>query len=306
MGQRILVAGIVALEMTYRIDAFPLQYDPVRYPFFCLGSSVSGGAYNVARALSTLGNDVRCATLLGRDAAGGLVRQTFVQEGLSPDFALESLTDTPHALILYDREGRRQIHIDLKDIQEQAYPEEQFAQALQGCTLAAVGNAHFCRPLLRLAREAGVPIATDVQTVSHLEDPYNQEFMRAADILFMSHERLPVSPTEWVHQVRERYGNGIIVVGMGEEGALLSVRGEPAPHHVPALRGLPVVSTVGAGDALFSCFLHAYAQSREPLPALRQAVAFAAFKIGTAAGASGFLTEAELEQLLQGSGGERP
>jgi acarbose 7IV-phosphotransferase len=306
MGQRILVAGIVALEMTYQIDAFPLQYEPVRYPFFSLGSSVSGSAYNIARALSTLGDDVRCATLLGRDAAGGLVRQTFAQEGLSPDLALETLADTPHALILYDREGRRQIHIDLKDIQEQGYPEERFVQALQGCALAAVGNANFCRPLLRLAREAGVPIATDVQTVSHLEDPYNQEFMRAADILFMSHERLPLPPTEWVREVRARYGNGLIVVGLGEEGALLSVRGEPAPLHVPALRGLPVVSTVGAGDALFSCFLHAYARSREPHQALRQAVAFAAFKIGTAAGASGFLTEAELEQLLQGAGGERP
>ncbi|MDC0713188.1 carbohydrate kinase family protein [Stigmatella sp. ncwal1] len=306
MGQHILVAGIVALEMTYRIDAFPLQYDPVRYPFFSLGSSVSGGAYNVARALSTLGDDVRCATLLGRDAAGGLVRHTFALEGLSQDFALESLVDTPHSLILYDREGRRQIHIDLKDVQEQTYPEEHFVQALRGCRLAAVGNANFCRPLLRLAREAGVTIATDVQTVSQLEDPYNQDFMRAADILFMSHERLPVAPSEWIRQVRERYGTGIIVVGMGEEGALLSVRGDPAPLHVPALRGLPVVSTVGAGDALFACFLHAYAQSNDPYQALRKAVAFAAFKIGTAAGASGFLTEAELEQLVQGPLGERP
>ncbi|ADO69177.1 carbohydrate kinase family protein [Stigmatella aurantiaca] len=306
MGQRILVAGIVALEMTYRIDAFPLQYDPVRYPFFSLGSSVSGGAYNVARALSTLGDDVRCATLLGRDAAGRLVHHTFAQEGLSPDFALESLADTPHSLILYDRDGRRQIHIDLKDVQDQAYPEERFVQALQGCTLAAVGNANFCRPLLRLAREAGIPIATDVQTVSHLEDPYNQEFMRAADILFMSHERLPMAPAEWVRQVRECYGTGIIVVGMGEDGALLSVLGDPAPLHVPALRGLPVISTVGAGDALFSCFLHAYVQSRDPHQALRKAVAFAAFKIGTAAGASGFLTEEELEQLVQDAMGKRP
>ena len=138
---------------------------------------------------------------------------------------LPQAAETAQSAILYDPQGRRQIHVDLKDIQEQVYPPALFEEAAAGCQLAVLCNINFSRPLLALARRRGMTIATDVHTIADLDDPYNADFMRAADILFMSDEALPVSPEEWAAAVQGRYGNEIVVIGMGTQGALLAVRG---------------------------------------------------------------------------------
>ena len=104
----------------------------------------------------------------------------------------------------------------------------------------------------------------------------------------MSHERLPASPEEWAAAVQARFGAAIVVIGLGADGALLAVKGE-APQRVPAVFTRPMVNTIGAGDALFSAFLHVYAQTGNPHLAIRKAVVFASYKIGAAGAAEGFL-----------------
>ena len=50
----ILVSGLINIETTLKIDAFPIPYQPVRYPFFGINSTVSGVGFNVSKALTTL------------------------------------------------------------------------------------------------------------------------------------------------------------------------------------------------------------------------------------------------------------
>jgi len=69
---------------------------------------------------------------------------------------------------------------------------------------------------------------------------------------------------------------------------------------VPAIRTRQVVNTIGAGDALFSAFIHFYDRSQDPYEALRQAIVFASHKIGEAGAAEGFLDERELNDLIEG------
>jgi ribokinase len=289
----ILVSGLINLETTVRVDGFPIEYFPVRYPFFGVSSTVSGVGLNVSKALTTLGNEVRLISLIGQDAGGRLARDELARIGVGDRYVLDQVTQTAQSAILYDATGRRQIHVDLKDIQEQAYSETLFGQAAAGCKLAVLCNINFSRPLLRLARERGMPIATDVHTIADLDDPYNADFMAAADILFMSDERLPAAPEDWAQAVQRRYGNHVVVIGLGGEGALLSVQGRE-PLRVPAVQTRPVINSIGAGDALFACFLHGYAAGEDPETALRQAMVFASYKIGSAGAAEGFLSAAEL------------
>lgn len=290
----ILISGLVNIETTVRVDGFPIPYSPVRYPFFGVRSTVSGVGVNISAALATLGETVRLLSLVGDDAAGRLAREALRGRGLDDRTVLAQAAETAQSAILYDGEGRRQIHVDLKDVQEQVYPVELFHEAAAGCRLAVLCNINFSRPLLAQARGRGMVIATDVHAIADLDDPYNADFMRAADILFMSHERLPAPPEEWAAAVQARYGNPIVVVGLGAEGALLALKGE-APQHVPAVVTRPVVNTIGAGDALFSCFLHVYAQTNDPHLAMRKAVVFASYKIGAAGAAEGFLDAEKLE-----------
>jgi ribokinase len=284
----ILISGLVNIETTVRVDGFPIPYFPVRYPFFGVRSTVSGVGVNISTALTTLGNTVRLLSIAGDDAPGRLAREALRGRGMDDRYVLAQTAETSQSAILYDGEGRRQIHVDLKDVQEQVYPVELFHEAAEGCRLAVLCNINFSRPLLSLARQRGMVVASDVHAVADLDDPYNADFMAAADILFMSHERLPAPPEAWAGEVLARYGNRMVVIGLGAEGALLAVQGE-APQRTPAVFTRPVVNTIGAGDALFSAFLHVYLQTRDPHLAIRKAVVFASYKIGVAGAAEGFL-----------------
>ncbi len=39
---KVLVSGLINIETTLKIDRFPFEYAPVRYPFFGVNSTVSG------------------------------------------------------------------------------------------------------------------------------------------------------------------------------------------------------------------------------------------------------------------------
>lgn len=294
-----LVSGLINLETTVRVSGFPLAYNPVNYPFWGVQSRISGVGYNISRALTVLGDTVQFLSLVGTDQAGTMAAHALAADGIPAENVLPQLPQTAHSAILYDETGRRQIHVDLKDIQERAYPLERAASALAGCDLAVLCNINFSRPLLKLAKQAGKPVATDVHTISDLEDAYNSDFMAAADILFMSDERLPMPPEEWLRAVWSKYSTPVVVIGMGSRGALLGLRSENAMERIPAARTRPVVNSIGAGDALFSCFLHHYTATGDARAALRRAVVFASWKIGAASAADGFLDSAGLEALFQ-------
>lgn len=294
---------MINVETTLRVEGFPIGYSPVRYPFFGVDSTVSGVGYNVAKALAALGDDVRFLSIIGRDFAGKLVRESLARDGLSAEFIVEGIERTPQSVILYDGDGRRQINVDLKDIQERTYPERLFDVALSECAVAVLCNINFSRPFLQTARRAGKLIATDVHALSDLNDDYNRDFMQAAHILFLSDEHLPESPEAWVRQLLNRYGPEVVVVGLGAEGALLAVRRDNFVERLPAVRTRPIVSTIGAGDALFSCFVHTYSRTRDPYASLQKAMLFASWKIGATGAAEGFLDEAGLERLAaEGAG----
>lgn len=296
----ILVSGLINLETTLRVEGFPIPYAPVRFPFFGVNSSVSGVGYNVAKALTTLGDQVRFLSLIGQDAAGTLVQQALARDGIAARFVLAEMPHTAQSVILYEPDGRRAIYTDLKDIQDRVYPPALFEEAAQGCELAVLCNINFSRPFLFRAVELGLPVATDVHTIADLDDPYNRDFMAAADILFMSDERLPCSPEAWARQLWERYRAEIVVVGLGAQGVLLGVRSEDFLERLPARQVRKVVSTIGAGDALFSAFVHGYVRTRDPYVSMQRAIAFAAYKIGEASAAAGFLDEAGLDALCAG------
>ena len=50
----IFVSGLINIETTLRIKAFPLEYNPVNFPFFGIQSAVAGVGYNVSKALTAL------------------------------------------------------------------------------------------------------------------------------------------------------------------------------------------------------------------------------------------------------------
>ncbi len=292
---RILVAGLINYETIVGVDEFPVDYKPVRYPFHRIRGSVSGVGYNVAKALTMLGDPVRFLSLTGRDPASAVVRDALLRDNIDSSHILNVMDETPQSVILCDDSGRRAINVDLKNIQDTSFPVERFAEALDGCDMAVLCNINFSRPLLAIASARGVPIATDVHCVSDLDDSYNRDYMAAATVLFMSGESLPCDPEEWLRRLTAQYRNEIVVIGLGASGALLFDSRRQTLVRMPAVPTRPIRNATGAGDALFSCFVHYHARGEEPEAALHKAMIFASWKLGGRGGADGFLTEGELE-----------
>jgi ribokinase len=296
---RILISGLINIETTLKVDGFPIVYSPVRYPFFGINSTVSGVGYNLAKALTTLGNQVSLLSMIGVGFQGELIYRSLADANICSEYVLSNLRQTPQSVILFDPGGRRQIHVDLKDIQNLSYPENIFTEALAACDIALMCNINFSRASLSKVISAGIPLATDVHSISSIDDEYNQDFISAAEILFCSNELLPCSPEKWAEQIFNRFAAKILVIGLGGDGAFLSTRDGSIHAKIPAFYTRPVVNTIGAGDALFSCFIHYYIQTRDPLLSLKKAMVFASYKIGESGAAEGFLSEQQLEVIYQ-------
>jgi ribokinase len=293
----ILVSGLINIETTVGIEHFPIEHSPVEYSFFGLDATVSGVGYNVAKALTTLGNRVQFLSILGRDLAVASVRTDLNANYIDDSFVLELAAQTARSVILYDEEGRCKIMVDLKDMQDQHYPPDVAEKQLIHTQAAVLCNINWSRPMLKTAREMGKLIATDVHSLSDLENDYDRDFMEAADILFMSDELLPVPAEEFAREVMARYHPKVLVIGMGSKGAHLSVRDQNYAESMPVVSVRSIVSTIGAGDALFSSFIHGYLHSLDAVTSLRKAMLFAGYKIGVRSAAEGFLSSQRLDEM---------
>lgn len=293
----ILVSGLVNIETTLRIEQFPVNYYPIDYPFFGIKSGVGGVAYNVAKALHTLGCGTEMISFIGNDDEGQRILRSLDEECIGHQFVSHELAETPVSVVLYDKTGRRQVYCDLKDIQNRQLDYGKVGTLISGCDLVAACNINFNRNLIREARKAGKTTATDVHVLSDPEDSYNKDFMENADILFLSDEQLPCDAEEFLTVLKRRYDCKIIVMGRGAMGALMYDRRTDCIFSLKAVQVDKVVNTVGAGDALFAGFLHYYGKGYEPLEALKRAEIFAAVKIGYNGASEGFCSENEVERI---------
>lgn len=292
----ILVSGLLNTETTTAVRGFPIHYYPIDYPFFGISTAVSGVAFNITKALRTLGDQVRLVSMIGNDFPAACIRNELELLEVSTEHIEAKLHQTPASVVLYDPEGKRQIYCDLKDIQETGLAFS--PELLEEIDLVVACNINFNRPLLRLAKEVGIPIATDVHVLSDIHDAYNREFMEYADILFLSDEHIGEYYGDFLRSLAETYQPKIIVLGRGARGAAIYQRDTGSITELPACPLGNVVNTVGAGDALFSSFLHWYVRGYAPVDALRRAQVFAAHKITVSGASNGFVPEDVVERWL--------
>lgn len=293
---KILVCGLTNVETTVKVDSFPVEYLPIDYNFFGINSHPAGVGLNVSLALSSLSDEVRLLSMVGDDSAGAVVKDTLLKHNIS----LEYISQSPHtaqSVVLYDSDGRRRIFCDLKDFQDKHYDETLFLTAAKDCDTLCLCNINFSRNLLKLSKDMGKTIACDVHTLSDIYDEYNLDFLQHADILFLSNESIKGIEEQFLLKLKDEYSAQIIVIGMGSHGAMMYVRKDNSTHFVNAVKTREVINTVGAGDALFSTFVHFYTKGLDAVKALKLATVFASYKIGESGAAKGFLTEPELLNL---------
>lgn len=299
---KVMVSGLINMEASCPVKQFPIEYFPIDYPFSKIALGISGVGYNLIRNFMKLGDDVTFVSMVGSDLWGDVIREQLEKEGFCADYVYPILSSTPQSIILYDNTGKREIYCDLKDYQEIAIDISGLEQQIEEADFIIACNSNFNRPICEMAKRKGKRIATDVHVFSKPEDDYNRDFLKAADVVFLSDEGVQTSPEELIKEINQLYHNKIIVMGCGKKGALLFEAATEKFTMIPAVTTRPVVSTSGAGDALFSTFLHFYGQGNSPVESLRKATYVASYKIGERISSEGFLTESELEKMMQKAG----
>ncbi len=293
---KVLVMGPVYVETTVKVKKFPLDNGPVIFDKNGIKSGLSGHGFNVSRALKTLGNDIDFISVTGNDSLSKTVINSMEQLGVEADNIVASLSETPQQIILYDDESlQRQIIADLKESTEVELDTVTFEENIKNCDIAALCNSNYCRPFFDMAKEAGKKIFTDVHGATGVDDEYNKEFMEKADVLFLSHENIGDDYEFVMREIAKKYGNEIVVMGLAEKGAAMYVKADDAFVPYRTVKTRKIVSTMGAGDSMFSAFVHFYTKTQNPYYAIKAAILFASYKIGSASASKGFLTEEQLE-----------
>lgn len=296
---KILVSGLVNLEMSVPVNSFPVDYTPITYLFNGISTAVSGVGYNVFCALESLGDSVRPCSVTGKDLASSVIAGAFVEKKAGTEFLFPVLDKTCTSCVLFDDQGKRRIFCDLSRVQEITLPESAFDSLVSGIEGVVLCNTNFNRKLLNYLCGKDLPVFTDVHVLSDVYDSYNSPFMKRADVLFLSHENVSGNHEDFLIRLYNEYGNKIIVLGQGSSGAMILDGSEKKIYTMESVLPRPLVNTLGAGDALFSSFVHFYLKKFSPLEALKYAVTFAGWKIGESGGSKGFCTGDELFRLVK-------
>ncbi len=300
---KITICGLVNLETTVPIDEFPIEYCPITYKFFGITTHPSGVGLNISSALTALGDEVNLLSLCADDTAGFAIREYLKSHNICEKNVLSTAASTAQSVVLYDNNGRRRVYCDLTDMQDNAYDADVFEKTSKDSDIVVLCNINFSRHLIPKAKEMGFTIATDVHCLSDINDGYNSDFIKAADILFLSNESFTDREEDFIRSLKTVTDAEIIVTGMGNKGALLYLRSSDSFEVFPAVYTRQVVNTIGAGDSLFASFLHFYAKTKDPRYSLRLATVFASYKIGDTSACRGFLDEESLIKLSKEIGG---
>ena len=85
-------------------------------------------------------------------------------------------------------------------------------------------------------------------------------------------------------------------MGIGERGVILYTRENNSLIEYKPVKTFDVVNTIGAGNAVFSAFLHYYVKTGDAKTAIKNALLFVSYKISFVGTSNGFMSEEQIEQ----------
>jgi sugar/nucleoside kinase (ribokinase family) len=258
----------------------------------------------VARGLARLGHDVRLLGAVGDDEIGRMVTSVLAADGVETGPLFTDPTGTPRSVNFVFPDGRRTFFYDGGSHMTLQPPSELVERALSDADLVVSSLPNWGRHVLASARRRGIPIAVDLQDVRTADDPYREDFVRAADYLFASAAHLSDPEAAAARWLATGSAHSV-VLGQGAGGALLVERtpeGPRARQQPPPDRshvdGLALIDTTGAGDSLAIGYLDGImAQHTLPWRALLRGQALARIVSSGLGGAAPF-DRATLDALV--------
>lgn len=294
---KFMVAGFVQYETIVKVEELPVPYRQFESSRDLIYTDMGGTGFDEAMALRWLGNDVDFMSMVARNMSNRQIAAYLHINNvdLKTDYVLPTLDGMPTSVVLYCK-GQKQTFEDVKDIRTAEYDYDLFESQIKDKDMVLISNCNFCRPLIGLAQKYNKPLAVNVRSMRAEKIEHKKDFLSAADILYISDDDLDSDPYDCINECREKYNPQIVVVGIGARGVILYTREDNSVLEYKSVKTNEVVNTVGAGNALFSAFLHYYVKTGDAKESIKNALLFASYKIGFVGTTNGFMTEEQIEQ----------
>lgn len=295
---KFMVAGFVQLETIVKVDDLPLPYKEFESIPETINTDIGGAGFNEAMALRWLGDEVDFMSMVAKNMSRTQIHAYLERNevNLSTDYVLQKLDGMPTAVVLYKSSGKKQIFEDVKDIRTVEYDVKLFESRIQDKDMVLISNCNFCRPVLSLAKKYNKPIALNVRSMRAEKIANKADFLAAANIVYISDDDLEGDPYDCINECKKKYDPEIIIMGLGSKGVILYIREDNNVIEYKPVKTYEVVNTVGAGNALFSSFLHYYVKTNDARDAIKNALLFVSYKINFVGTSNGFMTEEQIEQ----------
>ncbi len=294
---KFMVAGFVQMETIIKVEALPVPYKQFESIPDLVNSGIGGAGFNEAMALKWLGNEVDFMSMVARNMSRRQIEaylKTF-DVNLKTDYVLPMLDGMPTSVILYCK-GKKQTFEDVKDIRHVEYDYDLLESRIQDKDMILMSNCNFCRPIIGLAKKYQKPLAVNVRSMRAEKIANKEDFLAAADILYISDDDLESDHYDCIKECREKYDPEIVIMGIGDKGVILYTKEDNSVIEYRPVKTNEIVNTIGAGNALFSSFMHYYVKTKNAKEAIKNALLFASYKIGFVGPSTRCLTEEQIEQ----------
>lgn len=302
----VVVLGIFAADLAFRAERLPRIGETLLGQGFALGPGGKGSNQAVAAARS--GARVRLIGRIGNDTFGAMALDLWTNEGIdTQSVARTADAPTGAAFIFVDsRTGDNAIIVESGaaglispadiDRADAAFAnanvfitqlEQPVSAALRGLERARAGALV---TILNPAPAAALPEA--IWPLCDYVTPNESEASSLTGV--------PVVDLESARRAGDALldrGVGCALLTLGEKGVLVHTRTQSVP--VPALAGLKVVDTTGAGDAFNGGFAAALAGGASPIEAARFGCAVAGISVTRSGTASSMPKRSEVDALVR-------
>ncbi|MBD1387890.1 carbohydrate kinase family protein [Neiella sp. HB171785] len=271
----IFVAGGVSWDAIIDLDDLPKPQPAAlfaRHYHETVGGTGAGKALNLER----LGFNVLLHVVLGQDDWGDKIQQRFRRTSVQLLTDIDPRGTERHTNIM-DPDGRR---ISIYTHAASEWPgidPNHLSKAMLHADHVVINIINYCRRLLPFAKQLGKPIWCDLHDYDGV-NPYHQDFVEAADYVFMSNDKLP-DPKPLMWQLIDQ-GKQLVVCTQGKDGAV-ALTADHQWYQVAAEADVEVNDCNGAGDAFFSGYLFAYHQGFKAEQCLQIASKVAACCVGS-------------------------
>lgn len=251
---QILIVGGASFNTMIALDRFP---EPQPQTLIARGFHETIGSTGAGKALNLrkLGMGVTLHAPIGDDRYGRLIADGLAAAGVTFLYDLDPAGTQRHVNLM-DRDGRRISLFLVPGTFDLAFDRVRLEAHIRTCDYLVLNISNYCRTLIPAIRQQQKAIWCDIHDYDGANS-YHQDFIEAADYLFLSSEALPDYRQFMAQQVAR--GKRLVVCTHGKRGATaLSPAGEWI--ETPIVSRYSPVDTNGAGDAFVAGVLYGHTQ----------------------------------------------